>query len=51
MSELVDYDKRGAVAVITVQNPPVNALSFGVPDGTSTASRARPPTTRSPPLC
>ena len=33
MSELVDYDKRGAVAVITVQNPPVNALSFGVPDG------------------
>ncbi len=33
MSELVDYDKRGSVAVITVRNPPVNALSFGVPDG------------------
>ena len=33
MSDLVDYDKRGSVAVITVQNPPVNALSFGVPDG------------------
>ncbi len=33
MSDLVDYETRGAVAVITVQNPPVNALSFGVPDG------------------
>ncbi len=33
MSELVDYSKRGAVGVITVTNPPVNALSFGVPDG------------------
>ena len=33
MSELVDYSTRGAVAVISVTNPPVNALSFGVPDG------------------
>ena len=33
MSDLVGYDKCGSVAVITVQNPPVNALSFGVPDG------------------
>ena len=33
MSELVDYSTRGAVGVITVTNPPVNALSFGVPDG------------------
>ena len=29
MSDLVGYDKCGSVAVITVQNPPVNALSFG----------------------
>jgi 3-hydroxyacyl-CoA dehydrogenase len=33
MSDLVEYEKRGAVAVITVNNPPVNALSPGVPEG------------------
>ena len=33
MSELVQFSKRGAVGVITVTNPPVNALSVGVPDG------------------
>ena len=33
MSNLVDYTKRGAVGVITINNPPVNALSPGVPEG------------------
>ena len=33
MNDLVEYSKRGAVGVITVVNPPVNALSFGVPQG------------------
>ena len=33
MSDIVDFSKRGAVGVITVDNPPVNALSVGVPQG------------------
>lgn len=33
MSRLVDYQKHGEVGVITVNNPPVNALSAGVPEG------------------
>ena len=33
MADLVDFSKRGAVGVITVNNPPVNALSVGVPKG------------------
>lgn len=33
MSDLVLYHAEGNVAVITVNNPPVNALSPGVPEG------------------
>ena len=33
MSDLVDYSKQGAVGVITINNPPVNALSPGVAEG------------------
>ena len=33
MSELVTLSKRGSIGVITVNNPPVNALSPGVPEG------------------
>jgi 3-hydroxyacyl-CoA dehydrogenase len=33
MSELVKYSIRDGVAVITIDNPPVNALSTGVPQG------------------
>ena len=33
MSELVPLTKQGDVAVITINNPPVNALSPGVPEG------------------
>jgi len=33
MPELVDYKKHGAIGVITINNPPVNALSPGVPEG------------------
>src|SRR5580693_8535897 len=35
MSDLVQYSKQGDVAVITINNPPVNALSPGVPQGIS----------------
>ncbi len=37
MSELVSLTKDGDVAVITVNNPPVNALSPGVPEGIADA--------------
>jgi len=33
MPGAVDFEKRGAVGVITVKNPPVNALSAAVRDG------------------
>ena len=33
MSELVQLTKSGDIAVITIHNPPVNALSPGVPEG------------------
>jgi 3-hydroxyacyl-CoA dehydrogenase len=33
MSDLVSLSKDGDVAVVTVNNPPVNALSPGVPEG------------------
>ncbi len=33
MSELVSLTKDGDIAVITINNPPVNALSPGVPEG------------------
>jgi 3-hydroxyacyl-CoA dehydrogenase len=33
MSELVQLSRDGDVAVITINNPPVNALSAGVPEG------------------
>jgi len=33
MSELVKYSNEGGIGVITVDNPPVNALSPGVPEG------------------
>ncbi len=33
MSELVKYSVRDGVAILTVDNPPVNALSTGVPEG------------------
>lgn len=37
MSELVAVSRSGDVAVVTVQNPPVNALSPGVPEGIAAA--------------
>jgi 3-hydroxyacyl-CoA dehydrogenase len=37
MPQLVRYEVRDRVAVITVDNPPVNALSAGVPEGISEA--------------
>jgi 3-hydroxyacyl-CoA dehydrogenase len=33
MSELVKFSNQGGIGVITVDNPPVNALSPGVPEG------------------
>ena len=32
-SDLVRYNRRGSIAVLTVNNPPVNVLSRGVPEG------------------
>src|SRR2546425_857371 len=40
MTELVSLTKQGDVAVITVNNPPVNALSPGVPEGIGAAIQA-----------
>ncbi|MBP6822060.1 MAG: enoyl-CoA hydratase/isomerase family protein, partial [Acidobacteria bacterium] len=37
MSELVTLTQDGEVAVITINNPPVNALSPGVPEGIAEA--------------
>jgi 3-hydroxyacyl-CoA dehydrogenase len=33
MSDLVQTSKDGEVGILTVNNPPVNALSPGVPEG------------------
>ncbi len=33
LTDMVDLEKRGGVTLITVNNPPVNALSHGVRDG------------------
>ena len=44
MSELVTLSKDGDVAVVTVNNPPVNALSPGVPEGILATSRRPRPT-------
>ena len=33
MASAVDYEKRGAVALLTITNPPVNALGIGVRSG------------------
>jgi 3-hydroxyacyl-CoA dehydrogenase len=37
MSDLVQLSREGDVAVITINNPPVNALSAGVPEGIDAA--------------
>ena len=42
MSELVTLTKDGDVAVITINNPPVNALSPGVPEGIQASMRSGP---------
>jgi 3-hydroxyacyl-CoA dehydrogenase len=40
MSDLVSFTRQGDVGVITVDNPPVNALSPGVPEGILAALEA-----------
>src|SRR5713101_3990272 len=40
MSELVKFSNQGGIGVITVDNPPVNALSPGVPEGILAAVKA-----------
>src|SRR5271155_3736953 len=37
MNDLVQFTKENGIAVITINNPPVNALSPGVPEGISEA--------------
>ena len=33
MTDLVRYEAKGDIAVLTIDNPPLNVLSFGVPEG------------------
>ncbi len=40
MSDLVELARDGTIAVLTINNPPVNALSPGVPEGISEAIAA-----------
>ena len=40
MNELVKLTRRDDIAVITIDNPPVNALSPGVPEGITACIRA-----------
>ena len=42
MSELVRYEVRDQVAIVTVDNPPVNALSPGVPEAIEAAVARAP---------
>ncbi len=37
MSELVQFSTDKDIAIITINNPPVNALSRGVPEGIEAA--------------
>ncbi|MGD1097443.1 MAG: 3-hydroxyacyl-CoA dehydrogenase NAD-binding domain-containing protein [Bryobacteraceae bacterium] len=37
MNELVNFTRQGEIGVITINNPPVNALSPGVPEGIAAA--------------
>src|SRR5262245_11077456 len=37
MSELVSLTRDGDIGIITINNPPVNALSLGVPEGISSS--------------
>src|SRR6478672_13037567 len=37
MSDLIQLTKDGGIAIITINNPPVNAISPGVPEGISEA--------------
>ena len=40
MADLVGFSKQGSVGIVTVDNPPVNALSPGVPEGIVAGVRA-----------
>src|ERR1700677_1910483 len=40
MSELVRFTRQNEVGIITIENPPVNALSPGVPEGIVAAIEA-----------
>ena len=40
MSELVEFTRQGEIGVITIKNPPVNALSPGVPEGIAASIEA-----------
>jgi 3-hydroxyacyl-CoA dehydrogenase len=40
MTELVSLTRDGEVGIITVNNPPVNAISPGVPEGIAAAMEA-----------
>ena len=37
MDQVVNYETRGALAIVTIDNPPVNALSHAVREGLDSA--------------
>ena len=51
MSDLVEVSRDRDIAVITIHNPPVNALSPGVPEGSPRPSSKSGGTTASKPSC
>ena len=51
MPELVHYEVKDRVAVLTIDNPPVNAMGPGVLEGIEERSRADTPTPTSMRSC
>ena len=50
-NNLVRFENIDGVGVVTIDNPPVNALSPGVPEGIIEGSSAAMPTRRSARWC
>ena len=48
---LVRFENVDGIGIITIDNPPVNALSPGVPEGIVESSSAATPTPRSRRWC
>ena len=51
INAVTDLTREGDIAVLTINSPPVNALSADVRNGFATASGRPPPTPPSKPSC